>query len=82
MPAKPCSIKTFNSRMKRSTDELKRLARQDVNAQIRPAHLDMTDEEIDAAYFHMGKTSRNILKREARNERERKSVNQTLTLEG
>lgn len=45
---------------------------------IRPAHLDMTDDEIDKAYPTMGKTSRNSLKREAAKERLRKASQEAL----
>lgn len=37
--------------------------------QVRPAHLDMTDAEIEKRYWHFPKASLNQLKREAAQER-------------
>jgi len=41
----------------------------DVVNQVRPAHLDMTDAEIEKRYWHFPKASLNQLKREAAQER-------------
>lgn len=40
----------------------------------RPAHLDMSDQEIDRTYWHFNKRSRNQMKREATKERLRAQV--------
>jgi len=43
--------------------------------------LDMTDDEIDKAYFHFGKASRTNMKKEAAVERQRLAVRKILSEE-
>lgn len=38
----------------------------------RPAHLEMSDEQIDKTYFYFGKSDRTRMKKEAARERSRK----------
>lgn len=44
----------------------------------RRAYLDMSDAEIDETYFHLGKSDRTRMKKEAALERQRKSVESAL----
>lgn len=48
----------------------------------RPAHLDMSDQEIDRAYWSTSKTSRGQMKREAAKERLRAQVRAHLNAAG
>lgn len=41
---------------------------------VRPAHLDMTDEQIDREFFNFGKADRTRMKKEAKRERLRMEV--------
>jgi len=46
----------------------------------RPAHLDMTDEQIDNEFFNFGKADRTRMKKEAARERLRMGVKCKLTV--
>ena len=71
MPAQPPSHKTYNRRYNAHTRELAKLAAAPNPAPKQPAHLTMTDAEIDHAYFNFGKADRKRMKKEAQAHRDR-----------
>ena len=46
----------------------------------RPAHLDMTDEQIDKAYWNFGKADKTRMKKQAAQERQRRLTKRALDL--
>ena len=48
---------------------------------VRPAYLDLTNEQIDRLYFMCGKTDRTRMKKAAKHERERLAVKHQLERE-
>lgn len=52
-----------------------------ITPKIRPAHLDMTDAQIDQTYHHYGKSDRTRMKKEAATERLRIQVQAQLDQE-
>jgi hypothetical protein len=82
MPIRPASYKVVNARFKRNGEELRRLAGMDQKpASVRPAYLDMTDEEIDARFWNYGKADKTRMKKEAARERLRIRVQKELEKE-